>query len=167
MKIPFTFNYETQPAFRKLKDKSKIPLYPYIPIKLYNGSKKTPLMEGLLDSGSDYTFLPKGVAEFLGLPEIKREEISGIGGSQYSFVSEAGLIIGRGGRETDLGQVRVYIPETTQKIPLLIGRNPLFQEYQVIFEDYKNRVKLIPKEDVLNEGFKKRASKKKNKKNKK
>jgi len=32
-------------------------------------------------------------------------------------------------------------------VPILIGRNPVFEEDQVIFEEYKKKFILIPKED--------------------
>ena len=42
-----------------------------------------------------------------------------------------------------------FINQDFREIPILIGRNPVFDEYQVIFEEYKKKFKLIPKEDVI------------------
>jgi len=42
-----------------------------------------------------------------------------------------------------------WFPENDLNVPLLIGRYPVFEEFQIIFEEYKQKFKLIPKEDVL------------------
>ena len=76
-------------------------------------------------------------------------ESEGMGGKYNSYETEVGLIIGRGGRTVDFGAVKAVFPENDLNVPLLIGRYPVFEEFQIIFEEYKKKFKLIPKEDVL------------------
>lgn len=66
-----------------------------------------------------------------------------------SYETKVGLIIGRGGREVDFGLVNATVPEIEQDVPILIGRYPVFEEFQVIFEEFKQKFKLIPKEEIL------------------
>ena len=80
---------------------------------------------------------------------MKKVESEGIGGKYWSYETEIGLIIGRGGREVDSGIVKAVYPDKELNLPILIGTNPVFEEYQVIFEEYKKKFKLIPKENVI------------------
>ena len=59
-----------------------------------------------------------------------------------------GLIIGRGVPKTDLGVIDASYEISGQNFPILIGRSPLFNEYQIIFEQYNNKIILNPKEDI-------------------
>lgn len=153
-KTKFTFSYNVRPGARKLpkEEKKKLPSYPLLPIRFYqpsNKNNKTPVFEGLLDSGSDGVHIHKAVAEMLNLSQMKKVESEGMGGKYWSYEVEIGFIIGRGGREVDFGKVKAVYPENELNVPILIGRNPVFDEYQVIFEEYKKKFKLIPKEDVI------------------
>ena len=152
-KLGFTFKYRLPPELRERNIPEDDPQkeYPYMPIYLYYKEKKTLPIEGLIDSGSDYLFIPKGLADFLNLPKGKKEEIHGACGSCYGIETQVGLILGRGGgnREMDYGYVRACYPEKERFNPILIGRTPLFEEYRVVFEDYKKKFKLIPREEIL------------------
>ena len=147
-KLRFTFKYSLPPELRgkKIPDDSPHRRYPFMPIYLYNGEKKTLLIEGLLDSGSDYLFIPKGLAEFLNLSKGRKEDISGACGSCNAFETQVGLILGRGGknREMDYGYVKAFFPESDRNIPILIGRSPIFEDFQVVFEDFNIKFKLNP-----------------------
>jgi len=152
-KLGFTFKYRLPPELRgrNIPEDSPHKRYPYMPIYLYHKQKKTLPIEGLIDSGSDYLFIPKGIAKFLNLPIGKKEEINGVCGSCNGIETKVGLILGRGGgnREMDYGYVKACFPEIERNTIILIGRTPIFEEYRVIFEDYKKKFKLIPKEEIL------------------
>ena len=107
------------------------------------------MFEALLDSGSDVVHLHRDIADSLGLNRLNMTESEGMGGKYNSYETEVGLIIGRGGRTVDFGAVKAVFPENDLNVPLLIGRYPVFEEFQIIFEEYKKKFKLIPKEDVL------------------
>ena len=152
-KIKFTFSYNVRPGARKLpkEEKEKHQSYPLLPVRFYQPNNKnnmTPAFEGLLDSGSDGVHIHKAIAELLNLSQMKKVESEGMGGKYGSYETEIGLIIGRGGREVDFGVVKAVYPETELNVPILIGRNPVFDEYQVIFEEYNKKFKLIPKENI-------------------
>ena len=153
-KISFTFKYSVRPGARKAPKnvKNKLPSYPLLPVRFYNPkdkNHKTPIFEALLDSGSDGIHLHRDISDSLGLTRLKKTESEGMGGIYNCFETEVGLIIGRGGRTVDFGVVKAVFPEKDLNVPLLIGRNPVFEEYQIIFEEYKEKFKLIPKEEVI------------------
>ena len=150
-KISFTFKYSVRPGARKApkNKKNKLPSYPLLPVRFYNPkdkNHKTPIFEAL--TGSDGVHLHRDISDSLGLTRLKKTESEGMGGIYNCFETEVGLIIGRGGRFVNLEVVTVVYPEKGLNVPLLIGRNPVFEEYQIIFEEYKEKFKLIPKEDV-------------------
>lgn len=151
MKVAFTFPYRVKPGERKLPKKIKENLfkYPLIPIRFYYKGKRTPIIEALLDSGADGIHLHRAVVDDLKLPQGKKLESGGMGGKYNCYETEVGLIIGRGGKEVDFGIVKALFPENDLDVPFLIGRKPVFEEYQVIFEDFKQRFRLIPKEIIL------------------
>ncbi len=147
-KLQLKYKYLPPPGNRKPQPLG-IKLFPLLPIKLsYNGNM-TPYIEGLLDSGSHGLLIPTYIAESLGLPNLGIARSSGVGGSFQGYLSKVTLKIGRGGREIDFGEVNAIVPNEDQNIPILIGREPVFEEFQIIFEDYKNTFWLIPKEKCL------------------
>ena len=124
-------------------------LYPLLPLKLSFKENKTPYIEGLLDSGSDGLLIPKNIAIFLELPDLGVAKSSGVGGKFKGHRTQVELKIGRGGREINFGLVNAIVPDEEQDIPILIGRNPVFDEFQVIFEEFNKTIHLIPKEKPL------------------
>jgi len=150
-KTHHTFKFKVQPLLRKKEftEDIKIQKYPYIPVRLYYNSERTPIIEGLVDSGSDVLHIPKAIAESIHLPQKKIIESNSTGGKYECYETEVGLILGRGGRESDLGIVKAVFPTEYQDHPLIVGRHPLFEEFQVIFEEFNEKFKLIPKEEVL------------------
>jgi hypothetical protein len=153
-KLSFTFKYSVRPGARKEPKnvKSELPKYPLIPVRFYNPKDKsieTPIFEALLDSGSDGVHLHRDISDSLGLTRLKKTESEGMGGKYNCFETEVGLILGRGGRTVDFGVVEAVFPEQDLNVPLLIGRKPVFEEFQIIFEEFKDKFKLIPKEDVI------------------
>jgi len=164
-KLTFTFKYSLPPGLRKKKipNKEKVLTYPLIPVRFYSKTGKTTVIEALLDSGSDMIHINKSLASFLNLPKGKKIESGGMGGKYIAYETKVGLILGRGGktRETDFGYVNAVFPEEELDVPILIGRFPVFQEFQVVFEEYKKRFKLIPKEEILEKQKKKSTGKRK------
>ena len=148
-KVKFTFNYQYPPGVRQNPGEDEA-IFPLLPIRLYYGNQKTRPMEGLLDSGCDGIFLPKNITNFLNLPLEPIMTAHGIDGPCQAYPTKIGLIIGRGGhaRECDFGIIDAVIPAEERDTPILIGRHPVFDEYQIIFEQYNKKIILIPKEDV-------------------
>lgn len=69
-KISHTFKFKVDPSLRKVKlsEDIKPQKFPFIPVRLYYKNERTPIIEGLVDSGSDVLYIPKGIAESINLP---------------------------------------------------------------------------------------------------
>ncbi len=104
-----------------------------LPCVLEWREKRTPLLEALLDSGSDGLVLPLGVAKFLGL-RLKQEDkaMRVVGREVPRYSARVNLRIGRGGRFFTFPDVEAAIP-IEGDTPILVGRKPLFESYKVTF----------------------------------
>lgn len=152
-KFRHTFKFLPNPRIRKLAKTNPDILidaefYPLIPIKLYNGTNETRVIEGLIDTGADKCLIPKGIADYLKLKNLGDERASGINGVSIHHRTEIGLKIGRGGRISDIGYVEAAYPDQLQDQPILLGRTPLLDEFQLIVEKYKGLFHLIHKEET-------------------
>ncbi len=149
-KIRHTFKFKVEPSLRKSEVPKDVKLqkYPFIPVRLYYKGKRTPIIEGLIDSGSDILHIPRGIAETLNLPQDHIIESNSTGGKYECYETEVGLILGRGGRESDLGVIKAIFPAEYSDHPLIVGRHPVFEEFRIIFEEFNEKFILIPKEDL-------------------
>ena len=130
-------------SFPYLKERVKggYVLRPKIPITISHKGNRIETL-GAIDSGSDITIVPRELAKTLGI-EIKgrEKEISGIGGGVLKVVSE---YVNIKVAEYLIPQARIHIPiEKSQDVDVVIlGREPLFQEFNITFEENKKRVTL-------------------------
>ena len=123
--------------------------YPTIPCVFASKTKRTRMTDAPLDTGSDGIVLPMGAARYLELElEPKKKPMNVAGGLEVGqFKSKANLTIGRGGRFVDFKDIEVTIPDTDpkqDKSPILIGRDPIFQYYEVTFIEAKRKVVMKP-----------------------
>ena len=141
-KTKHTFSFLYDPRIRKAvkinpdQFKDAVPA-PLIPIEFYYGTLKI-RAEALIDSGADKIIFPKKIAKYLKLPEFEIKKCSGIGGRTDRYETEVGLKIGRAGKISELGILPASYTDNDD-IPILIGREPIFNEYKIIFEQYKNK----------------------------
>jgi predicted aspartyl protease len=124
---------------------------PIIPVRFRFHNKETPVIDGILDTGSDFILISKGIGEYLNL---KLEEWHPIGtsasGRFNTCVNRLDFIIGRGGREQVFENIKVHVSdEIGFPILPLIGRYPLFESYNFIFDNIKNVVELIPRSEEV------------------
>lgn len=140
--LKFTYPYKLPPGFRR-QSPPDAPMYPLLQIKLYKEGDRPRFFEGLLDSGADGLFIPKGIAEILELPKIEKIKTSGILKTANCFRTRVGLTIGTTkARSIEFGIIDAVFPEEETDIPILIGRNPLFKCFEVIFQEYKDRPRI-------------------------
>ncbi len=97
----------------------------------------------LLDSGSDFSMIPVSISEALeiNIDRLKKTKTIGIGGIPIEVkMSELELILKRGREEYELS-MPIQINLNPDVIPLL-GRTPLFDEFDVTFRQWKNQINL-------------------------
>ena len=147
----FTFPYRPPPGLRKAKEQKDTKLYPLLQIRLYSKDGKPICFEGLLDSGADGVFLPKRIAEVMDLPKKEKISTSGVLKSEECYKTEVGFIIGvTKSKSLDFGMIEAVFPKSESDIPILIGRDPIFKYFEVVFMEYlgKPKVKLIQKKPL-------------------
>lgn len=122
-------------------------LYPLIPVRFRNRDVETSIILSILDSGADKITISKPIAEFLSLELGEWEESQSAGSSFLTCDSRVTMIMGREARiETfENIEIRVTPSDTHPPIPL-IGRNPVFDCYDITFSATRKAIIFEPKE---------------------
>ena len=113
--------------------------YPIIPVKFYYKDKKTPFIEALLDSGGDFIVIPMPIAQYLNLKLEKAGDVDTAGGTVALFKSYIDITIGKNGGFTDYKNKLIYVSTRTD-IPVLLGRSPIFEDYEITFKKQENQL---------------------------
>lgn len=116
--------------------------YPIVPVKFYYKDKKTPLIDALLDSGGDFIVIPMPIARYLSLRLKKAGSVDTAGGSTTLFKATVSMIIGKGKKTDTYNNIQIHV-SARNDIPVLLGRHPLFEDYEITFK--KCREELILK----------------------
>ncbi len=141
----FQFKYKLFPfelEDKSPKDKFDI-LRPCINTVLHGPNAKVN-QPFLLDSGADYIFIRYDVANLLGLTlskDMKTITTAGSAIKVYESNIKIELVQGKSGHI--LGEeIPCYVFKKGIKLPNIMGREPLFNEFKVTFEQYQNVVRL-------------------------
>jgi predicted aspartyl protease len=117
--------------------------YPIIPIRFRNNGRKTPIIEALLDSGGDFIVIPLPIATFLGLKLEQACDVDTAGGTTSLYKAKVDMALGKESFHTLYPQKEIHV-STREDIPVLLGRNPLFEDYEITFKKHKNQLILQP-----------------------
>jgi len=113
--------------------------YPVVPVKFYYKDKETPIIDALLDSGGDFIVIPMPIARYLGLKLKKAGAVDTAGGATTLFKATLSMIIGKK-EETDTYQnIQIHVSGRND-IPVLLGRHPVFEDYEITFRKQKNQL---------------------------
>lgn len=113
--------------------------YPILPVKFYYGEKETPVIEGLLDSGGDFIVIPMPIAKYLGLELEDGGAVDTAGGSSTLFKANLRMDIGEKGEVANYDGIEIHI-SSREDIPILIGRHPVFEDYEITFKKKKDQL---------------------------
>ena len=140
---PYKYPVGIRREMKRSDNKDGVPIQPLIPVKM-NGVS----FEALLDSGATHVLIPRRIANLLKLDLGDKSQGSGASGRFDQFSTTVNLSVGIGPKCDDIGVVEATVPvDEDIDIPILIGQNPVFDLYKVIFEKYKQKFQLLPKED--------------------
>lgn len=136
MNPEFRFPYKTKPSERGRL--GSYILYPLIPVQLYSNKSRPISFEALLDSGADEVLIPKGSAEMISLEMGEKKQMDSASERSNCYEVNVGLVLGQvKGCRIDLGYINAKVPEKDSgNVPILIGRNPFFQNFEIIFQQY-------------------------------
>ena len=117
-------------------------IFPLVPVRFIWNKNRTPIIDALLDSGSDNILIPINLSEDLGL-SLKELPIpiGTAGGNRKGFETRCDFEFGRGGRVESYPNLQINVIDSTDS-PVLIGRDPIFKDFKVVFEESLERITL-------------------------
>jgi hypothetical protein len=113
--------------------------YPVVPIKFNNNIKETPFIDALLDSGGDFIVIPMPIARYLGLKLKKAGSVDTAGGTTSLFKANLNMVIGSKKKFVTYNNLEIHVSGRND-IPVLLGRHPLFEDYEIIFKKQKDQL---------------------------
>jgi len=113
--------------------------YPIIPVKFHYKDKKTPIIEALLDSGGDFIVIPMPIAQYLGLELEEAGDVDTAGGTASLYKSTLNMSIEKD-ETVNLYKNNLIHVSARNDIPVLLGRSPIFEDYEITFKKQKNQL---------------------------
>ena len=123
--------------------------YPVVPVKFYYKDKKTPFIDALLDSGGDFIVMPMPIAKYLGLELKKAGSVDTAGGTTSLFKATLHMAIGKKNKIAVYEKNQIHV-SARNDIPVLLGRHPIFEDYEITFKKQKNQLILKPAKTTKN-----------------
>ena len=113
--------------------------YPIIPVKFHYKNKETPIIDALLDSGGDFIVIPMPIARYLVLKLKKAGSVDTAGGTTLLFKAIVSMIIGKKEETVTYPNIQIHV-SARNDIPVLLGRHPIFEDYEITFKKQKNQL---------------------------
>ena len=117
--------------------------YPVVPVSFYYKEKKTPVIDALLDSGGDFIVIPMPISRYLGLKMKKAGSVDTAGGTTLLFKATLNMIIGKKNKTDIYDNIQIHV-SARNDIPVLLGRHPIFEDYEITFKKQKDQLILTP-----------------------
>lgn len=114
--------------------------YPVVPVKFTHNDIDTPFIDALLDSGGDFIVIPMPIARYLKLKLKKAGDVDTAGGTTSLFKANLHMVIGSNEKPAVYNNIEIHVSDRDD-IPVLLGRYPIFEDYEIIFR--KNKDQLI------------------------
>ena len=122
--------------------------YPVVPVKFRYMDKKTPVIEALLDSGGDFIVIPMPIAAYLNMDLSIASDVDTAGGTTCMYKTNVDMVIGRKDRCMYYYAKEIHV-SSNPDIPVLLGRNPLFEDYEITFKKHQHQLILRPMKDSV------------------
>ncbi len=119
--------------------------YPVLQVKFYFNGRETPYIDALLDSGGDFIVIPMPIAKYLELKLRKAGDVDTAGGIAKLYKANINMTIGNESRPITYNDLEIHVSGRND-IPVLLGRKPIFEDYEIIFRNKKNQLILKPAE---------------------
>ncbi len=113
--------------------------YPVVPVKFYYNGKETPFIDALLDSGGDFIVIPLPIAKYLGLKLKKAGSVDTAGGTTLLYKAVLSMVIGSKEKSVTYSDIQIHV-SGREDIPVLLGRHPIFEDYEIIFRKKENQL---------------------------
>ena len=117
--------------------------FPIVPVTFKYKNKKTPVIESLLDSGGDFIVLPKPIATFLQLDLKPACDVDTAGGTTTLYQTKLDMLIGRHDNCILYKDQEIHV-SCREDIPILLGRNPIFDDHKITFKKQEHQLIISP-----------------------
>ena len=130
--------------FRGVDQLGKIILRDYVDRPSNAGKTITGMnFDGLLDSGGDFIVIPLPIATYLDLKLKKAGDVDTAGGTTQLYKAKVDMSIVKKNKntseQTDYTNSEIHI-SARDDIPVLLGRNPIFEDYEITFKKKRNQL---------------------------
>ncbi len=115
--------------------------YPVVPVKFDYDGTDTPFIDALLDSGGDFIVIPMPIARYLKLKLKKAGDVDTAGGTTSLFKANLNMMIGSAERSVTYKNIQIHV-SARDDIPVLLGRHPIFEDYEITFKKHKDQLVL-------------------------
>jgi hypothetical protein len=113
--------------------------YPVVPVKFYYKDKETPFIDALLDSGGDFIVIPMPISNYLGLKLKRAGDVDTAGGTTSLFKTTLNMMMGTKEKNVIYNNIQIHVSGRND-IPVLLGRQPIFEDYEITFNHKKNQL---------------------------
>jgi len=113
--------------------------FPLIPIKFCTENRETPIIDALLDSGGDFIVVPFAIAKYLELKLLKAGHVDTAGGETTLTKTFVNMVINAKDKKFTYKNLEIHVSDRND-IPVLLGRKPIFEDHEIIFKKYKNKL---------------------------
>jgi len=113
--------------------------YPVITVKFFFNGKETPYIDALLDSGGDFIVIPMPIAKYLGLKLQKAGSVDTAGGTASLYKTTLTMIMKSKEKTVTYNNIQIHVSGRND-IPVLLGRQPIFEDYEITFNKQKNQL---------------------------
>jgi len=113
--------------------------YPVVPVKFYYEDKETPFIDALLDSGGDFIVIPMPISNYLGLKLKKAGDVDTAGGTTSLYKANLNMKMGTKNKNVIYDNIQIHV-STRNDIPVLLGRYPIFEDYEITFKHKNNQL---------------------------
>ena len=113
--------------------------YPVVPVKFYYKDKETPFIDALPDSGGDFIVIPIPISNYLGLKLKKAGDVDTAGGTTSLFKANLNMMMGTKNKNVIYDNIQIHV-STRNDIPVLLGRCPIFEDYEITFNHKNNQL---------------------------
>ena len=117
--------------------------YPLIPVKFCIEDRETPKIDALLDSGGDFIVIPYAIAKYLRLKLEKAGCVDTAAGETTLYKTLLNMIIFDQDRKYIYNDLEVHVSDRND-LPVLLGRTPIFEDHEIIFQKHQNKLILQP-----------------------
>lgn len=136
--MPITFKYVHVP-----RPDGTLRKAPYIPIFVIDKAGKLVRVVALIDSGADFTIIPKDLAGLLGLKEDQEEaNTGGIGGKVKVKRTHFNFDVIGSRERYSLSVPALILQDGGSDVPLLLGRNGFFENFHITFKQDEEKIVL-------------------------